>query len=212
MRCECGKVTPRFGRVRSRIKELHFLECCRKTRTSRPSENTRRPADVCFQHTDGVQSGRLPSEAQRPDGNPTRTAADCSEASASENRPQPRLLVNVGIHTEAYSRLRVRTPIKRSAKITAIADSGAQMRLMGQCLLGKLGLSRKQLLPADKRIVTVNNGEINNLGAAHLKISGCSAVGHRMETMSTMYVTDSTGRLYLIHISFVFVKGDSTHT
>lgn len=86
------------------------------------------------------------------------------------------------------------------------------MRLMGQCLLGKLGLSRKQLLPADKRIVTVNNGEINNLGAAHLKISGCSAVGHRMETMSTMYVTDSIGRLYLMHIYFVFVKGDSTHT
>ncbi|KAK3875650.1 hypothetical protein Pcinc_019504 [Petrolisthes cinctipes] len=179
IRCQCGSLTPQFGKVRGRVKEFKLcLECWKKNhprthKSSQPESCESMEALFHFVATTEMSSG------------------------LSGASPHPTLKLLVAVDVEAYTKMKTPCPPRRSATITAIADSGAQTCLMGLQIMKKLGLRQQQLTQVTKRILAANNEEINVLGAVFLKLSGCNQKGEQLETATVVYVTDSTSRFYL---------------
>ncbi|KAK3873864.1 hypothetical protein Pcinc_021155 [Petrolisthes cinctipes] len=118
-------------------------------------------------------------------------------SSLSGALPHPTLKLSVAVDVEAYTKMKIPCPPRRSATIIAIADSGAQTCLMGLQIMKNWGLRQQQLTQVTKRILAANNEEINVLGAVFLKLSGRNQKGEQLETATVVYVTDSTSRFYL---------------
>ena len=124
-------------------------------------------------------------------------STDRSDGLASEADPHPNLRLTVAVDGDAYSQLNLQRPPKRSAAITAVADSDAQTCLMGMSILHKMGLRREHLTPVSKRILAANDEEVRVLGAIFVKVSGTGTRGQHMETSVMVYVTESTKRFYV---------------
>ena len=178
-RCQCGSMTPQFGRVRGKLKEFKVcLGCWKKTsqRTSKSSQPAGNgPVEALFHYI------------------ATTEISPCLR----EVLPHPTLPLTIAVDREAYATMKTPSPPQRSARISAVADSGAQTCLMGLQLLNKLGLSQRHLTPVSKHIFAANNEEIRILGAVFLTLSGLNRHGEELTTSTVAYVTDSTSRFYL---------------
>ena len=87
------------------------------------------------------------------------------------------------------SELNLPSPPRKSTKITAVTDSGAQTFLIGLSILRRLGLKREHLACVSKPILAAND-EVNVLGAVFLIISGHDERDQCFETSAMVYVTN----------------------
>ena len=217
-RCACGRVTPRFGRVRGRPREFKMcLECWRRAnprlRESATSAADRGPTEAMFQHLAAIDVAADDTPPAPPiTGRGHHAVLSLADHHifdgsfgwmACEASPHPTLQLTVGVDDTAYSRLNLPAPPRKSASITAIADSGAQTCLMGLSVLRRLGLRREHLTRVSKRILAANDEEVNVLGAVFLTISGRGAQDQCVGTSAMVYVTDSTSRFYVSKMTLV---------
>ena len=178
-RCQCGSMTPQFGKVRGKLKEFKMCLSCWKKKNPRTSKSPQ-------------QDGNESSEAL------FHQVAIMEPASClKEPMPHPTLTLRISVDVDAYTKRKKQSPPWRSASISVIADSGAQTCLMGLQILKKLGLHQKHLTHVSKRIFAANNEEIHVLGAIFLKLSGLNGRGKEVATSAIVYVTDSANRFYL---------------
>lgn len=107
IRCQCGCLTPQFGKVRGRLREFkRCLDCWKKnnprTHASSQQESSA-PAETLFHYVATTDYG----------------------AHVNEILPHPILKVIVTVDIGMYNKRRLPSPPKRSTKMLAIADSGA---------------------------------------------------------------------------------------
>ena len=226
-KCPCGLVTPRFGKVRGRVIEFQTCKSCWQKRRSRQPpqsargsssagrtsevhatrEDTEEPTSSMFQWVEAIESapgGAPPSVSIVKQGKeatlsiPDHYIFDGTYGwIAHEAWPHPTVPLTATIDGDAYTKLHLPSPPKRTTRISAVADSGAQTCLMGIKVLQKLGLGREHLTRVSKRVLAANNEEINILGAVFLRLSGQAAQGQALTTSAMVYVTDTSSRFYL---------------
>ena len=81
------------------------------------------------------------------------------------------LKVSVSVDKEAYKELELRAPKSGTRVETrALADTGAQMCILGKEHLGMLGVELGELEPANLAINTTDGGTAANLGMVFLKL------------------------------------------
>ena len=110
--------------------------------------------------------------------------------------PHPTLRLYVATDPVAYSEFGVTAPAPVSARLEVVADSGAQVCLMGLNVMHRLGLKKKDLIPVQKGVQAANGEEINILGALLLKFTGYDNE-RPVSTSALTYVTTATERFYL---------------
>ena len=216
-RCACGTVTRQFGRVRGHVKEFtSCINCWRKNATRRrPTppqvEANRRddtqPETAVFQYATSI-------DVQEPTNLLSINSVSRARGGfisiddhyvfdgthgwrSGAAPPHPTLEVLVEVDTDAYDTLGLDGPPRRSAAVSAVADTGAQTCLMGLSVLRRLGLGKQHVTRVTKRILAANSEEIHVLGAIFLKLTGLSSSQETVATSAMVYVTDSTDRFYL---------------
>eukprot|EP00794_Sanderia_malayensis_P002911 gene2911-3363_t len=65
------------------------------------------------------------------------------------------------------------------------------------CVVNRLGLQARDLLPVSMRMRTASNNGINILGAAIIRFSGQQPSGQSLTTRQIVYVTDDADKLFL---------------
>ena len=226
-RCPCGCVTQRFGKIRGRVIEFKTCKpCWQKRRNREPSqlargsssaaqtseihatqEDTDEPTSSMFQWVGAIESA--PGDAP-PSVNIVGQGQEATLSIpdhyifdgtygwvAHEAWPHPTVPLTVAVDGDAYVKLHLPSPPKRTTRISAVADSGAQTCLMGIQMLRKLGLRKEHLTKVSKRVLAANNEEIHILGAVFLRLSGQAVRGQAVATSAMVYVTDSASRFYL---------------
>ena len=217
IRCTCGTVTRQFGRVRGRIKEFtSCLDCWRKNAARRrqvpaPAEVNRRdvrePEGAVFQYAasidfqEATNHSSINSVSRGRGGfisiNDHYVFDGTRGWRAGAVSPHPTLEVHAEVDTDAYDTLGLAEPPRRSADVSAVADSGAQTCLLGLPVLCRLGLRKQHLTRVTKRILAANSEEIHVLGAIFLRLTGRNGLQQPVTTSAMVYVTDSTDRFYL---------------
>ncbi|GFO03106.1 retrovirus-related pol polyprotein from [Plakobranchus ocellatus] len=115
--------------------------------------------------------------------------------------PQPLLNVTVQAFPSHIHALNINLALKTATapvKYLALADTGYQSCLAGLPLLQKLGLQVKHFIQTTMQMTAANNNRIRIVGALMLRISGLSITSKKtISTCQTVYVTDSTDKLFL---------------
>ena len=85
----------------------------------------------------------------------------------------------------------------KSLTSSVMADTGCQSCLAGIGVIGRLGLTRADLIPVTMKMNAADEKGINILGAAILRFSGIGKPGHSLETRQITYITDCSDRIFL---------------
>ena len=86
--------------------------------------------------------------------------------------PHPIREVEVSVHTPIYESTGVQPPTsKGTTKITAMLDTGAQMCLLGDNVLFRLGATTDKLVKVSTKMHAANGKEINILDGIFLDIT-----------------------------------------
>ena len=176
---------PKYKQICGRIHEFTACKkCWQQSRThGRDKKDSPNPApkQALFQCIGGisiVQSQDHPVMQVCSISCRGRTAIVCPEQYVfdgpgigwrkGEALEHPTLNIRVTTDINAYCMFGLPTPKHADAHLGAIANTGAQVCLMGLGKLHKMGLQKQDLLRADKRITAANKEEITILGAALL--------------------------------------------
>ena len=79
----------------------------------------------------------------------------------------------------------------------AMADTGCQNCLIGDKIIERMGIQRKDLIPAKMKMHAANNKAINILGAAILRFSGTDESQGIIQTRQIVYVISGSNSIYL---------------
>ena len=114
------------------------------------------------------------------------------------SRPQPYIRLTLSANAEDYTDLgfKLRASTK-SLTSSVMADTGCQSCLDGIGVIGRLGLTRADLIPVTMKMNAADEKGINILGAAILRFSGIGKPGHSLETRQITYITDCSDRIFL---------------
>ena len=112
------------------------------------------------------------------------------------SRPQPYIRLTHSANAEDYTDLgfKLRASTK-SLTSSVMADTGCQSCLAGIGVIGRLGLTRADLIPVTMKMNAADEKGINILGAAILVFSGIGKPGHSLETRQITYITDCSDRI-----------------
>ena len=115
------------------------------------------------------------------------------------SQSQPFLTLTATAHPDDHRALGFKpvTSQPRTAKLTAMADTGCQNCLVGPKVMHLLGLRKSDLIPVTLCMHAANNNGITILGAVILRFSGQSHSGKILETRQMVYVTSDTDKLFL---------------
>ena len=115
----------------------------------------------------------------------------------SKVAPHPEASVRVSVDKDSYSMRGLPAPSHtQTRKMFALADTGAQMVVMGRRQAEMLGIRERDYLPAKMKIQVANNRTATTLGLAILEIS---VVGSSKTTWQQAYIIEGADRLYLSH-------------
>ena len=112
--------------------------------------------------------------------------------------PHPMLEVRVMVDKESYSMRRLPTPKHTQVRrMEALADSGAQMVVMGHEHAEMMGIKCSKYLPAAMHIHVADSRSKGAAGMAILELSAKSLDGTVHTTWQQAYIMDGTEHLYL---------------
>ena len=112
--------------------------------------------------------------------------------------PHPMLEVRVMVDKESYSMRRLPTPKHTQVRrMEALADSGAQMVVMGHEHAEMLGIKCSEYLPAAMHIHVADSRSKGAAGMAILELSAKSLDGTVHTTWQQAYIMDGAEHLYL---------------
>ena len=112
--------------------------------------------------------------------------------------PHPTLEVQVEVDHQAYAQLNLRTPVGgQETRMCALADTGAQMCILGRDQVNQLGLQMTDLEQANLGINTADGGQAKNLGMVFLNISIRTQEGMSRSTKQQCYVLEGSRMLFL---------------
>ena len=110
------------------------------------------------------------------------------------------LEVKVTVDKESYNMSRLPTTRHTQVRrMEALADSGAQMVVMGHKQAEMLGIRCSEYLPAVMNIHVADSRSKGAAGMAILEISAKSLDGTKHKTLQQAYIMDGTEHLYLSH-------------
>ena len=115
-------------------------------------------------------------------------------------RPHPIMDVVVRVDLEAYIELGLQEPRLGSwtgRRLPALADTGAQMCVLGEAQAASVGLELDQLATPNLTINTADRGVARNLGMVLFEISGVGDDGVRRTTRQQSYILEGAGNLFL---------------
>ena len=112
--------------------------------------------------------------------------------------PHPMLEVRVMVDKESYSMRRLPTPKHTHVRrMEVLADSGAQMVVMGHKHAEMLGIKHIEYLPAAKHIHVADSRSKGAAGMAILELSAKGLDGVVHTTWQQAYIMDGPEHLYL---------------
>ena len=118
--------------------------------------------------------------------------------------PHPTLEVSVDVDSEAYKQLSLQKPAGGSgARMVALADTGAQICILGRSQVHELGVKVEDLEPASLGITIADGGRATNLGMLFLMISARTPDGGWRTTRQQCYVLDGAASLFLSYEALV---------
>ena len=206
------KECPAFGTKCNHCNKDHHFEVCRNKNGARPAakdaEHEDMISDTCEDTTPDVLCGDTASDVLCE-----ITSTDCTEHTTlthhvfnkvtkewlrKRSKPQPFIRLRMDIQQEDYRHFgfSLRTP-QTHTFTSAMVDTGCQSCLVGLKVVKKLGLSTRDLIPADIKMHAANNNNIRILGATILRLSGKNKNGEEESTRQIVYVTDNTDKLFL---------------
>ena len=86
--------------------------------------------------------------------------------------PHPTLSLQVSTDLVAYDEFDILPPPASSARQEVVADSGAQVCIMGINRLHQMGLRKRDLIPVQRRVQAANGEDLTILGALFLTYTG----------------------------------------
>ena len=206
MYTECGRTTPKCGRNRSGKLVNYKLctDCFRATRPKRPGRwGARGPASDSaaavtqggvFEVIGGINNNASMGKHQAYDNMIfDGTLGWC----AAESQQQPTLFLHGTVDEATYEHISTPAPSAWHTLTACISDTGAQSCLMGLCILWRMGLWKKDLVPVQCCLQVANNEEIQLLGTIFLKLQGMDDRGNLQESSVMAYISPSTDKLYL---------------
>ena len=184
-------------------KQNHFANVCRskdKQRPTRPHPSGEVESAVFDSLCNATNSAPQPgqnADAIQLDHHQYHSLSERWVQKPSQ--PQPFLALTATTNPDDYRALGFKpvTSQPRTAKLTAMADTGCQSCLAGMKVLHRLGLRESDLIPVTLRMHAANNNGIKILGAAILRFSGQSNSGQILATRQLVYVTSDTDKLFL---------------
>ena len=114
-------------------------------------------------------------------------------------KDDPVLQVKIRTCEAAYKSNNMRYVESETAKVPAIADTGARTTVAGISLLRNLGLTIENLFPVEQKLCGANNSKLTILGGLFIEITLIGAQGEPQDPITTMcYIQkDCPGKIYL---------------
>ena len=115
----------------------------------------------------------------------------------SKVTPHPLVKVRVKVDSESYVQMNFTTPrYTQTRNMFVLADSRAQMAVMGPTHAAMMGIKEKECLPAKMTVQVANNRSTKVLGMAIIKIT---TIGSNRTTQQQAYIMETGNQLYLSH-------------
>jgi hypothetical protein len=87
--------------------------------------------------------------------------------------------------------------VTRAVRMPGLADTGAQMTLLGPQQLEDLGFSKEDLVPAAMRILTANDNSMGNQGMLYIRLKGRTPDGREVMSLQQAYYCASARNLFI---------------
>ena len=112
----------------------------------------------------------------------------------------PEVQIGIRVDTSAYTDLKLSKPApttKRNIQSLGLADTGAQMVVMGLNIIYALGIRKKDLVPVGMKIKAANMGGLKLLGGIPVVITGLDRLGTEKESRQLAYIAEDVKRIFL---------------
>ena len=112
----------------------------------------------------------------------------------------PEVQISVRPDRSAYTDLQLQRNFPEKTKEVqgvGLADTGAQMVVMGPGTIHAMGMRKKDLIPVEMKIKAANMGGLKLLGGLPVIITGLDELGKERETKQLAYIAENVERIFL---------------